>query len=88
MQIRKDAYPMTLIKDVLNHMGAAKWYFALDLQSGFWKMKMNFEDIKSTSFITKSSLYEWLVVLFGLKNATNTFSWTMMDLFFTRCNNS
>jgi hypothetical protein len=74
MQMKKDAYPMPLIKDVLNQMGVAKWFFVLDFQSGFWKIKMNFENIKNTSFITKSSPYEWFVMPFGLKNVASIFS--------------
>ncbi len=31
--------------------------------------------------ITKSGLYEWNVIPFGLKNATNTFSHTMANIF-------
>ncbi len=42
---------------------------------------MNLEDVKKTSFITKSGLYEWLVMPFGLKNVTNMFSQTMVRIF-------
>ncbi len=38
-------------------------------------------DVKETMVITKSGLYEWSVMPFGLKNATNTFSRTMVDIF-------
>jgi putative transposase len=42
---------------------------------------MNSDDVKKTIYITKTSLYEWLVIPFGLKHATNTFSRTMMNIF-------
>ncbi len=42
---------------------------------------MALDDVKKTTMITKSSFYEWNVMPFGLKNATNTFSWTMVDIF-------
>jgi hypothetical protein len=38
-------------------------------------------DVKKIVVITKSDLNEWNVMLFGLKNATSTFSWTMVDIF-------
>jgi hypothetical protein len=39
------------------------------------------DEVKKTTMITKSGLYEWNVIPFGLKNSTNTFSWTMVDIF-------
>jgi hypothetical protein len=38
-------------------------------------------DVKKTATITKSSLYDWNVMLFGLKNAIRTFSRTMAKMF-------
>jgi hypothetical protein len=42
---------------------------------------MLLDDVKKTSIITKSSLYDWNVMSFGLKNATRTFSKTMVEVF-------
>jgi hypothetical protein len=38
-------------------------------------------DVKKTIVIIKSSLYEWNVMSFGLKNAISTFSRTMANIF-------
>jgi hypothetical protein len=39
------------------------------------------EDIKKTTLITKTGLYDWTIMPFGLKNATNTFTKTMSTIF-------
>jgi hypothetical protein len=39
------------------------------------------EDMKKTVLITKTGLYDWTVMPFGLKNATNTFTRTMSEVF-------
>jgi hypothetical protein len=42
---------------------------------------MSPDDVKKTATITKSSLYDWNVMPFGLKNAIGTFSKTMVGIF-------
>jgi len=42
---------------------------------------MALDDVKKKTIITKSSLYEWNVMSFGLKNTTSMFSRTMVDVF-------
>jgi hypothetical protein len=71
---------MLLIEDILNQLGGFKWFFALNLLSGFWKIPMALDDVKKKIVIT-TNLYEWNVMSFGLKNATSTFSCTMADIF-------
>jgi putative transposase len=39
------------------------------------------EDVKKIALITKTGLYDWTVMPFGLKNATSTFSRTMAEVF-------
>jgi hypothetical protein len=39
------------------------------------------EDIGKTVLVTKSGLFEWTVMPFGLKNATSTFTRTMTKVF-------
>jgi hypothetical protein len=72
---------MPLVEDVISQLGRSKWFSALDLQSGFWQICMAPDDIKKTTLITKTGLYDWNVMPFGLKNATNTFTRTMSLVF-------
>jgi hypothetical protein len=72
---------MPLVEDVIDQLGNSTWFTALDLQSGFWQIRMAPEDVKKTALITKTGLYEWMVMPFGLKNATSTFTRTMSEVF-------
>jgi hypothetical protein len=42
---------------------------------------MALEDMRKTVLTTKSRLYDWTVMPFGLKNATSTFTQTMSEVF-------
>jgi len=72
---------MPLVDDVISQLGKSAWFTALDMQSGFWQIKMAPEDMGKTTLITKSGLYDWTVMPFGLKNATSTFTRTMTEVF-------
>jgi len=80
-QTRRDSFPMPLVEDVIDQLGSSSWFTTLDLQSGFWQIRMAPEDIKKTALITKTGLYDWTVMPFGLKNATSTFTRTMSEVF-------
>jgi hypothetical protein len=58
----------------LNQLGRSQWFSTLDLQLRFWQILMALNDVKKTTIITKSSLYEWNVMPFKLKNTISTFS--------------
>jgi hypothetical protein len=74
-------FPMPLVEDVIDQLGKVTWFTALDLQSGFWQIRMAPEGMKKTSLITKTGLYDWTVMPFGLKNAMGTFTRTMAEVF-------
>jgi hypothetical protein len=81
LQTRRDSFPMPLVEDIISQLGKSAWFTALDLQSGFWQIRMALEDVKKTALVTKTGLYEWTVMPFGLKNATSTFTRTMSLVF-------
>ncbi len=80
-QTRRDMFPMPLVEDVIDQLGKSIWFTTLDLQSGFWQIRMAPEDMRKTALITKTGLYDWTVMPFGLKNATSTFTRTMSEVF-------
>jgi hypothetical protein len=49
---------MPLVDDVINQLGKSSWFTALDLQFGFWQIQMVPEDMKKTTLITKTGLYD------------------------------
>jgi hypothetical protein len=80
-QTRTDMFSMPLVEHVIDQLGKSIWFTALDLQSGFWQIRMAPEYMKKTALITKTGLYDWTVMPFGLKNTTSTFTQTMSEVF-------
>ncbi len=81
MHTRRDSFPMPLIDDVFSQMGSSQWFSSLDLQYGFRQILMLLDAIKKTTIITKSDLYDWNVMSFGLKNVIGMLSKTMAKMF-------
>jgi len=72
---------MPLVNNVISQLEKSAWFTALNLQSGFWQIRMAPEDVRKTTLVTKIGLYDWTVMPFSLKNATNTFTKTMSLVF-------
>jgi hypothetical protein len=58
LSTRQDMFPMPLVEDVIDQLGKSTWFTTLDLQSGFWQIRMSSEDVKKTALITKTGLYD------------------------------
>lgn len=72
---------MPLIDDILIQFGQFEYFYAFDMWSGFWQIWIVHGDIKKITIIIKYGLFNWIVMSFGLKNTTNTFTQTMIDIF-------
>jgi hypothetical protein len=84
-----DSFPLPNIQDILDKLGRARYFSALDCASGYWQVPLAEEDRAKTAFRTPTGHYEYLRMPFGLKSAPNTFQRLMNSVFMgligTRC---
>ena len=69
----KDAYPLPRIDDSLDALGGSQLFSTLDLTSGYWQVELDEEAKERAAFVTRSGLWEWQVLPFGLTSAPSTF---------------
>ena len=74
---KKDAYPLPRCDEQLQQLGGARFFTTMDLQSGFWQIRMTVEGQEKTAFATHEGLFEWNRMPFGLTNAPATFQRAM-----------
>jgi hypothetical protein len=70
--IVKNKYQLPHIDLLFNQLIGAQVFSKIDLRSGYHQIKIREEDISKTDFSTRYSLYEYLVMSFGLTNAPLT----------------
>ncbi|MCO5604180.1 hypothetical protein L7F22_058341 [Adiantum nelumboides] len=77
----KNKYPLPRIDEFFDCLRGAQYFSKLDLQSRFYQVQIQAEDIPKTAFNTSFGHYEFVVMPFGLTNAPATFNRLMTDLF-------
>ena len=64
-----DSHPLPHIDDISNDCTKGKIWAKLDMTNSFFQTRMHPDNIPYTTVSTPFGLYEWLVMLMGLKNA-------------------
>lgn len=70
---KTDAYPLPRIDDSLDALGGGRYFSTLDLASGYWQVELTEEAKEKAAFTTRSGLWEFEVLPFGISSAPATF---------------
>lgn len=74
-----DSYQLPRVDDIFDSLSGNVLFSHFDCFSGYWQVRIADEDKHKTAFAIRSSLKQWTVMPFGLKNAPPTFQ-RAMDL--------
>jgi hypothetical protein len=77
----KNKYPLPRIDILFDQLARAQVFSKIDLCSGYHQIKICTEDVPKTAFTTRYGLFEYLVMSFGLTNASAHFMYLMNSVF-------
>jgi hypothetical protein len=77
----KNMYPLSCIDILFDQLAGSQVFSKIDLSTGYHQIKIRAEDIPKTAFTTRYGLFEYLVMSFGLMNASAHFMYFMNSVF-------
>jgi hypothetical protein len=77
----KNKYPLPCIDILFDQLEGAQVFSKIDLCSSYHQIKIRDEDIPKMAFSMRYVLYEYLVMSFGLMNASTHFMYLMNSVF-------
>ena len=77
----KNRYPLPRIDETLDRLGGSTVFTSLDLNSGYFQIRISPEDAHKTAFTTPIGQYEFKVLGQGLANSPATFQSVMNKIF-------
>lgn len=79
-QISKNKYPLSGISNLLDQLGGANIFLSVDLYSGFDQIKLQMEDTSILHLEQDNIITKYLVMLFGVTNATTVFTKFLLSI--------
>jgi hypothetical protein len=77
----KRRYPMPNITDLFDQLQGARVFSSLDLQQGYYQIRITPEDVEKTALLTPLGQFHFKVLCFGLTNVPATFQSVMNGVF-------
>jgi hypothetical protein len=77
----KNKHPLPRVDDLFDQLRGTCVFFKIDLLSGYHQLKIRECDIPKTAFISRYSLYKYMVISFGLTNTLAYFMYLMNKVF-------
>jgi hypothetical protein len=82
----KNKYPLPRIDILFDKLAGAQVFSKIDLRFDYHQIKIHVEDIPKTTFTTRYGLFKYLVMSFGLTNASAHFMYLMNSIFMLELN--
>ena len=76
----RNRYPLPLLEEMMDRLGGGRVFSKIDLKLGYWQVLIREEDIPKTAFWMRWGLFKFLVMPFGVTNASSQFMHLVQDV--------